>query len=142
MPEQSESYKVVDKRKFDEKGNPKPETEQQPEQVTAEESQEKEKPQDQSGPEATPGRGKQEIDLGAFILSLSTTALINLGQIPDPVAKEKKVRLREAQEIIDIIAMLQSKTVGNLTREEETIFEQVLYELRMQFLVASKAVKI
>ena len=75
-----------------------------------------------------------KLDFSHLILSLSTTALLNLGEIPDPVTKEKKKDIETAKQSIDLIGILKDKTKGNLTREEESLLENVLYDLRMRYV--------
>jgi hypothetical protein len=73
------------------------------------------------------------IDLTTFVLSLSTQALIQLGEVTGPdgtVAKD----LMMARHTIDLLALLEAKTKGNLTGEEEQLLQQVLYDLRMRFV--------
>ncbi len=78
-----------------------------------------------------------EINFTNFLLSLSTSALIQLGEIPDPVTKESDKQLPLAKQTIDLIGMLQGKTKGNLTPEEEKLIEYILYDLRMRYVKAS-----
>jgi hypothetical protein len=77
-----------------------------------------------------------EIDLTHFIFSLSTSALIQLGEIEDPFTKTLVKNLPLAKQTIDLIGMLQAKTKGNLTPEEEKVVEYVLYDLRMKYVKA------
>lgn len=77
-----------------------------------------------------------EINFANFIFSLSTSALIQLGEIPDPVTKESGKNLSMAKQTIDILGILQEKTQGNLTSDEEALIQNVLYDLRMRFVKA------
>lgn len=77
-----------------------------------------------------------EINFSTFIFSLSTSALIQLGEMPDPVTKESGKNLPLAKQTIDIMGMLQEKTQGNLTSDEETLVKNILYDLRMRFVKA------
>jgi hypothetical protein len=72
-----------------------------------------------------------------FMLSLSTSALIQLGEIPDPITKQPVKELTLAKQTIDLIGMLQEKTKGNLTPEEEKMLEYILYDLRMRYVKAA-----
>ncbi len=78
-----------------------------------------------------------EVNFSMFILSLNTSALVHLGQIPDPLTQEKKVDLPLARHTIDTLQMLREKTKGNLTKEEERLLDSILYELRILYLKAS-----
>jgi len=70
----------------------------------------------------------------SFVLSLSTTALVHLGEIADPSTGKSEVSLDAAQQMIDILSMLQEKTRGNLTGDEARLLEAVLYDLRIKFV--------
>lgn len=78
-----------------------------------------------------------EVGFLPFILSISTSALVQLGELPDPISHEKKVDLVFARQTIGIIEMLREKTKGNLTPEEEQLMEDVLYDLRLRYIKAT-----
>ena len=73
------------------------------------------------------------------MLSLASTAAIHFGDLPDPVTGEPRAnRISTARaQMIEILALLEQKTRGNLTAEERQVLEQVLYELRLRFVEAS-----
>jgi hypothetical protein len=79
-----------------------------------------------------------EIDFNSFILSLSSSAMMNMGVIPNPMTKEIEKDLPMAKQTIDILAMMEKKTKGNLTGEEEKFLSAILYDLRMKFVEESK----
>jgi hypothetical protein len=79
-----------------------------------------------------------EFGFSTFILSLSTSALVHLGELPDPISSAKEVNLQLAKQTISIIEMLKEKTEGNLTKEEENLIENVLYDVRLKFIRSSK----
>jgi hypothetical protein len=75
-----------------------------------------------------------------FVLSLAHTAAFHFGDVADPVSGQAgTVNLAAAQQIIDILALLELKTRGNLTAEERQLLEQLVYELRMRYVEVSKA---
>jgi|SRR5215204_7714822 hypothetical protein len=75
-----------------------------------------------------------------FVLSLAHTAAYHFGDVPDPVTGQSSpANLAAAQQIIDILSLLDEKTRGNLTAEERQLLEQLLYELRMRYVEASKS---
>ena len=83
------------------------------------------------------GDGLPQIDFSTFVLSLSHSAFVHLGDVPSPdESREKNLEL--ARQTIDILSILCDKTKGNLTGDEERLLEQVLYELRMRFVEVSK----
>ena len=78
-----------------------------------------------------------EIDFTNFVLSLSTSALIQLGDVPDPFTQKTSKNLPLAKQTIDLIGMLKEKTKGNLSSEEGKIIEYLLYDLRMRYVKAA-----
>ena len=85
------------------------------------------------------GAGAQlpEINFATFIFSLNSSVLLNLGMLADPTTGEKSLNLPMARQTIDIISMLEEKTRGNLTSEEEQMIKNILYELRMLYVKAA-----
>ena len=77
------------------------------------------------------------INFTTFLLSLSSSALIQLGDIADPFSQKVEKNLTAAQQTIDILGLLEQKTKGNLDEEEDRTLEAILYDLRMRFLKAS-----
>jgi len=85
-------------------------------------------------------RERPKLDFNAFVLSLGSSALINLGEATDPESGQTQpVNLPLAEQSIDLIALLQEKTRGNLTPDESRFVEQMLYDLRTIYLRAQKA---
>ena len=81
----------------------------------------------------------QGISFAAFVLSLAHTAAVHFGDIPDPMSGEtSETNLPAAQQMIDILSLIEAKTRGNLTAEERQLIEQILYELRLRFVDANK----
>lgn len=77
-----------------------------------------------------------EIDFGTFVLSLGTSALLHLGLVQDEAGQRPEPNLALAKQTIDCLAMLEDKTKGNLTGEEERILAQLLSDLRVQLVTA------
>ena len=86
------------------------------------------------GPDSA-ATGLPAIDFSTFVLSLSTTALYQMGLIADPETQETISPSREiAQQTIDTIEMLRAKTRGNLEPDEAKLIDSLLYELRLHFV--------
>ena len=103
-------------------------------------SQTKEEPKVEETPEQDTSAQQgplPEIDFTNFVLSLSTSALIQLGEIQDPFTQKSEKNLPLAKQTIDLIGMLKEKTKGNLSPEEEKVIEYVLYDLRMRYVKAA-----
>jgi hypothetical protein len=77
---------------------------------------------------------ESSIELRTFLLSLASNAMLQLGAIPDPETNESTINLPLARQSIDILSMLRDKTTGNLTDEEEELFENLLYDLRLRYI--------
>lgn len=97
--------------------------------------------QAQSGKEQQSG-GEQtyalpKIDFSTFVLSMNSSVLVQLGLIDDPASGQKTKNLPLAKQTIDLLAMLEEKTKGNLTDDEEKILTNILYELRMLYVKAT-----
>lgn len=78
------------------------------------------------------------IDFATFILSLSHSALLHLGQAPHPDTNRVEANLPLAKQNIDLLGLLEEKTKGNLTGDEERLLAQVLFDLRMRYVERSK----
>ena len=84
---------------------------------------------------SSPPPGLPGIDFSTLILSLSTTALCQMGAVPDPTSGVRLPPNRViAQQTIDTIEMLREKTRGNLDEEERKLLDSLLYELRLKFV--------
>jgi hypothetical protein len=80
------------------------------------------------------------IDFATFVLSLSHSALMHLGEAPHPETNQVEANLALAKQNIDLLGLLEEKTKGNLTGDEERLLAQVLFDLRMRYVERSKAV--
>ena len=87
----------------------------------------------------TPDTG---LTFSGFILSLATTAAVHFGDIADPNTGERaEPNLAAAAQMIELIAMLQERTKGNLIEPEERLMDDLLYELRLRFVQAQQGEK-
>jgi len=127
---QGQGFIIKDKRTFDAKGEIKDE----PEKTEIRKDEGKEKTKEEKKDSAP----LPEINFSSFLLSLSSSTLLHLGEIADPQSGEKKKDLVLAKQSIDIINLLKDKTKGNLTQEEEKLLEHLLYDLRMRFVKANE----
>jgi Domain of unknown function (DUF1844) len=147
--EQTRGFKVDDRRRFSAEGELKPEHRGQ-------EQAESRPSAAPGGPEAEKlaGRDTQtrqqetqafqafsqrrapapDITFGTFVVGLSTQALVHLGELPDPQTNQPAPDLPAAQQLIDIIGMLENKTRGNLDRDEQAMLEGILFDLRMKYV--------
>ncbi|MBW1850195.1 MAG: DUF1844 domain-containing protein [Deltaproteobacteria bacterium] len=132
MSEEEKGFVIKDRRALDDKGELK--------EKSSKEEQGKKAPEEEikkeSREEAARTPPLPEANFTSLIFSLSSTVLFHLGDISDPQTGEKKTDLSLAKHTIDIIAMLQEKTSGNLTDEEQKFTESILADLRWRFVKA------
>lgn len=86
---------------------------------------------------AGPG-GLPPVDFHTFVLSLGSSALLHLGELEHPEAGGPQQDLALAKHTIDLLAMLQEKTKGNLTPPEEKLMESLLFDLRLRYVEVTK----
>jgi hypothetical protein len=126
MTEEEKGFVIKDRRAFDDKGD-----------VKGQESKEeppKEEPKKKAAPDKDEGMPLPEVNFNSLIFSLSSSALINLGEIADPHSGQKQKDLPLAKHTIDTIAMLQDKTKGNLNPEEQRFLDTILADLRWRYV--------
>jgi uncharacterized protein DUF1844 len=81
----------------------------------------------------------QGVTFTGFILSLATTAAVHFGDIVDPsTGQPVEPNLPAASQMIELIALMQEKTKGNLSDNEARLVEDLLYELRMRYVQAQQ----
>ena len=135
MPDKKE-FIIKDKRIFAEKDEDQPSKE------------EKEKPLEEPAaekPESEPAKEEEktdyqlpEINFATFIFSLNHSVLVHLGVMEDPSTGKKVKNLPLAKQTIDILGMLEEKTKGNLSDDEEKMLKNILYDLRMIYIKEKK----
>lgn len=79
-----------------------------------------------------------EVSFTAFIMSLNTSALFYLGEIPDPATGQTSQDLTLAKHTIDTLDLLEKKTKGNLSEDEKNILEKFIYDLKMRYVQLSR----
>jgi hypothetical protein len=134
--EEDKGFVIKDRRRFTEEGGSETKEEAQ----SASSSPEKESTSDRNaggGEQQSRGGPFPEVTLATFIVSLSSSALVHLGEIPEPETNESRIDLPIAKQIIDTLGMLEEKTKGNLDKDEERLLRAVLYDLRMRYVQKS-----
>ena len=139
MPEEKEGKKdfvVKDRRIFAEENIDEGEKEEK-DAPAAEEKKETEAREENDKTDADaqePPPQFPEINFATFIASLNASALLQLGAIEDPTTGTKNKNLPMAKQTIDILSMMQEKTAGNLSQEEENLLKNILYDLRLMYV--------
>lgn len=137
METEDKGFTVKDRRPFDEDGDIKEEEKEtkeakEPEPKAKEEDKETKTYKDQPLP---------EVNFNSLIFSLSSSALLHMGEIADPQTGQKIEDLPMAKHSIDIISMLQAKTKGNLDNEEQKFIDNILADLRLRYVKAVNSKK-
>jgi hypothetical protein len=142
--EGSKSFRVKDNRRFDSEGNERRDSEAASAAKPA-----SQKPAARPAPAASVERAgpapadvnadgaagdEFAIDFSSFVISLATQALMQLGQMKAPDGVEVPVDKNAARQTIDILSMLQRKTKGNLEAAEQQLLEDILHNLRLNFV--------
>ena len=154
--EDAPAFRVIDRRRFAPDGSERDEAAEPSQQPSPQAAPSAESPSDpprtgqaatESGPELATPRGEPyeerpsapfEPSFGTLLISLSTQALMHLGEIPDLEGGAASRDLAAARHIIDLIAVLERKTQGNLDADEAALLERILYDLRMRFVAISR----
>lgn len=135
MPDKKD-FIIKDKRMFAE-GDPEKQDQEtkeesakpSKEEVKASESEEATAPEEDKADFQLP-----KINFATFVFSLNSSVLLQFGLIDDPATGKKTKNLPLAKQTIDILSMLEEKTQGNLTKDEETMLKNILYDLRMLYV--------
>ena len=141
---EARQFKIVDRRQFTSEGKIRQESETEPEPDEAPPPQAEDPPpqvQEEKPPETAEQDTQEGMNFSSFLLSLATTGMVHLGEIPEPTTGQKLENLEAASQMIDILGILKEKTEGNLLSEESQLLESLLYELRMKFLSKSNVVQ-
>jgi hypothetical protein len=149
MTEETKDFIIKDRRIFAEE-NKEPEERKDHKETAKEDTDSREAPDDTAAqkaePEAEPKAKKDdhqeaeaepplpEINFATFIFSLNSSALVQLGLIEDPSTGKKVKNLALAKQTIDILGVLEEKTRGNLSDDEENMLKNILYDLRMIYV--------
>jgi len=137
--QEEQGFRVTDKRGFSEGGEARaPETAEKPEQKPVSEA--SFAAENKSDEKESPPR--PAIDFPSYLLTYYTQGLVLLGEVPNPYTNKKEENVEAAQHTIDILSMLEEKTKGNLTQDEQQLLENVLYELRMKFMAKTNRIKL
>lgn len=126
--EDKKTVNVVDRRRFDAAGDSRSED------ISTTASSTKPEPDFK----LEDGEVPEEVAFSSFVMSLATQVLVQIGEMPAPGGMEIPIDMVAARQTIDIIAMLQKRTRGNLSTEEARFLEEVLHSLRMSFVACSK----
>jgi hypothetical protein len=134
--QEKRGFKVEDRRRFSDSGEARPEAPETPREAPARPAAPGDKPPEPASPPHQSGQQEAPLPLNfsTFILSLSTQALVHLGEIPNPIDNKVTTELLSAKHMIDILGILKEKTKGNLDSSESGLLDTVLYDLRLKYV--------
>ena len=90
-------------------------------------------------PSAAPTPRRPQASLVDFFMMLGSEAVVALGDAPDPTTGQRHQALPHAAEMIDLLLLLREKTEGNRTAEETQILDELLYDLQLRYVRATKS---
>ncbi|MBM3791131.1 MAG: DUF1844 domain-containing protein [Acidobacteria bacterium] len=139
--QEEQDFKITDKRSFREDGERR---EEAPDREVSRDTKGEDRIRAERPPDTEPRspQGEAKIDFPSYVLSYYTQGLVLLGEVPNPYTQKVEEDADAARHTIDILALLQEKTKGNLTAEEVQLLESVLYELRMKFMAKTKRIRL
>ncbi|MBU3947979.1 MAG: DUF1844 domain-containing protein [Proteobacteria bacterium] len=137
MPEDKKDFSINDRRIFSqEKVNDKAEKKEFEDSIKQEPKEAE--PSVKNADEKKAQTCLPEINFPTFIMSLNASALMNLGLFENPATGEKEKNHDLAKQTIDILSMLEEKTKGNLSKDEERMLRSILYDLRIIYVKEKK----
>lgn len=134
---EEKGFVIKDRRIFsDDKGESVKESTEESEPVQAPPDEAEAQPAEDAGqPEGEAEQAQlPEINFPTFIFSLNSSALVHLGALDDPSTGKKEKNLPLAKQTIDILGILEEKTKGNLTEDEENFLKNILHDLRLMYV--------
>jgi hypothetical protein len=126
----STGFKVLDRRRVDEQGEDRDGSIASPAKAASEEA----SSAIASSPDIEVREDTQDVTFSSFLMSLATQALMQLGQLAPPPGVDLAVDREAARQTIDIISMLQKKTLGNLDKDEQRLVNEIVHSLRLQYV--------
>jgi hypothetical protein len=132
-PDAEPTFKVTDRRRRDD-DEPVAAAPSRPEPRPAEAP----RPSIIESPRETAPTGAPERSLVGLLMMLGSEALIALGEAADPVSGQRHRELPHAAGVIDLLLLLREKTEGNRSAEETQVIDELLYDLQMRYVNASK----
>ena len=135
---EGKGFVIRDRRRFTEDGEQKEKAAEEKTEHPESKPEEEEKVESKASQQPAEEAPLPEINFSTFIFSLNTSALLHLGEYPDPATGKQQEDLPMAKQTIDLIGMLEEKTRGNLTPDEENLLKHILYDLRLRYVQKTK----
>lgn len=146
MAEEDSGFRVADRRKFTEDGELRDSAKEAPSGPASPagasgEARGREKAgESASSPIVGQDSRESKMDFPTLVLSLTTTAMLQMGLVPDPATQKVGKNLAAARQTIDILEILHEKTQGNLKPDETRLLDQCLHDLKMSFVQSSQKI--
>ena len=146
MAEEDSGFRVADRRKFTEDGELRDSAKEAPGRpaspagASADAQSQKGAGDSASPPIVGQDNRESKMDFSTLVLSLTTTAMLQMGLVPDPATQKVEKNLPAARQTIDILEILKEKTQGNLKPDETRLLDRCLHDLKMGFVQSSRKV--
>ena len=143
MSEEKKDFVIKDRRTFSQDGQkaepadeetPAAPKEEEQAASSTEETRETEAAETSQTDESDEQPPMPEINFATFVVSLNASALLHLGAIEDPTTGKTDKNLPMAKQTIDILNLIEEKTAGNLSKDEENLLKSILYDLRIIYV--------
>jgi hypothetical protein len=135
---EGKGFTVQDRRRFSPETGDARETSEESKESASDSASGSGENRGQSSTDARTHEALPEINFSTFVISLSTQALMHLGEIPNPLSGKSETDIAVAKQMIDILGMLREKTRSNLDQNEDRLMEDILFDLRMKYVEAVK----
>jgi hypothetical protein len=130
--EQSEKTFTVSDKRFSARREPAPEPPPAEAQAPRATTASQDRAQAQAGTSPTPP--SEGVEFASLLVMLGTQASMYLGDLPNPMNQKREKDLTAAKHFVDLLGILQAKTKGNLTGDEEHLLQQLLFDLRLRYV--------
>ncbi|MFH0926260.1 MAG: DUF1844 domain-containing protein [bacterium] len=134
--QEDKGFRISDRRMLKEDGTVRCQEEKKKE-TPSQQQQSREKIEKQTDQQQPKQDYLPEVNFISLIYSLSTSAWVQLGLVPDPTSNLAHKNLGQAKQTIDLLNILQEKTKGNLNKEEDQFLSEILYDLRLKYVEVS-----
>ena len=91
-------------------------------------------PHQEAAPSDPPQGSGIPVTFSSFVISLGSSSMMLMGEQLDPQQPPMPLNLPQAKDIIDLLSVLENKTQGNLTTDEQAVLRDMLYALRMKYV--------
>jgi hypothetical protein len=134
--EAEESFKVTDRRRRDDDAGTSGAASEPPKAQPRADTREPVTPT--TGPDPVLAPPPSDRSLVGLFMMLASSALVALGEAPDPGIGQARANPQEAAALVDLLVLLREKTEGNRTPEENEVLGELIYDLQLRYINLTK----